>query len=373
MADYYQVLGVARDASADEIKKAYRKLARELHPDVNPDPEHQDRFKEVTTAYEVLSDPEKRQMFDLGGDPMNQGFGNGGFNQGFDFGDFMGAFFGNGASRGPRSRVRRGQDSLIRIEIDLTDAVKGSDREITVDTAVLCTTCEGQGTAANSQPTQCQMCHGRGEVQTVTRSFLGQVMTTRPCAACSGFGTVINHPCPECGTEGRVRTRRSISFHIPAGVETGTRIQLSGQGEVGAGGGPAGDLFVEIIEKQHPVFHRRGHDLHCTVTIPMTAAALGVTIPLQTIERDVEVEMTAGIQGGTVIRRKGEGVPHLRGNGRGDLLVHVEVATPTKLDGKQQELLRQLAKMRDEENPTGIVEEESSGIFSRLKDVFGNR
>ena len=373
--DYYQVLGVTRDASADEIKKAYRKLARELHPDVNPDPEHQDRFKEVTAAYEVLSDPEKRQMFDLGGDPMNQngGFGGAGFGQGFDFGDFMGAFFGGNGSRGPRSRVRRGQDSLIRIEIELADAVLGDDREITVDTAVVCSICDGRGTAENSQPTQCQMCHGRGETQTVTRSFLGQVMTTRPCGACSGFGTVINHPCPECGTEGRVRTRRSVAFKIPAGVETGTRIQLSGQGEVGAGGGPAGDLFIEIIEKPHPVFHRRGHDLHCTVTIPMTAAALGVKIPLQTIESEIEIDLAAGTQAGSVLRRKGEGVPHLRGHGRGDLLIHVEVATPTKLDAKQEDLLRQLQKLRNEENPTGNVTAEATGIFSRLKDVFGSR
>jgi molecular chaperone DnaJ len=372
MANYYDTLGVPRDASADDIKKAYRKLARELHPDVNPDPVMQDKFKEVTTAYEVLSDPEKRQMFDLGGDPMSQN-GAGGFNQGFDFGDFMGAFFGQNASRGPRSRVRRGQDSLLRIEVDLADAVLGSEREITVDTAVACTVCEGAGTAANTHPTQCQMCHGRGETQTVTRSFLGQVMTTRPCVACGGYGTVIQHPCHECGSEGRVRTRRTVSFKIPAGVETGTRIQLTGQGEVGAGAGPAGDLFIEIIEKQHPVFHRRGHDLHCTVTIPMTAAALGVTISLETIEKEVSLDIAAGTQGGSVIRRKGEGVPHLRGHGRGDLLIHIEVETPTKLDAHQEELLRQLAELRKEQNPTGNVSTDAGGLFNRLRDVFGNR
>jgi molecular chaperone DnaJ len=370
--DYYQTLGVARDASADDIKKAYRKLARELHPDVNPDPETQDKFKEVTAAYEVLSDPEKRQMFDMGGDPMNQNGGFGGAG-GFDFGDFMGAFFGGGGQRGPRSRIRRGQDSLIRLEIDLQEAVEGADREIAVDTAVVCPTCSGAGTSAGTEPTTCTMCKGRGETQTVTKSFLGQVMTTRACVACQGYGTVIQHPCHECASDGRVRTRRTITFHIPPGVETGTRIQLSGQGEVGLGGGPAGDLFVEIVERQHPVFHRRGHNLHCTITIPMTAAALGVTVPLTTFAGDIDINIAAGTQSGSVIRRKGEGVPHLRGGGRGDLNIHIEVQTPTKLDSKQEELLRELARLRGEENPTGVVGHDNPGLFTRLRDAFGAR
>ncbi len=370
--DYYATLGVSREANGDEIKKAYRKLARELHPDVNPDPAVQDRFKEVTAAYEVLSDPEKRQMFDMGGDPMGQngGFGGGG---GFDFGDFMGAFFGGGGQRGPRPRIRRGQDSLIRIEIDLQDAVEGVEREITVDTAITCTTCEGAGTAAGTDISMCQMCRGRGETQSVQKSFLGQVMTTRPCTGCQGYGTVITNPCHECGSDGRVRTRRTISFKVPAGVETGTRIQLTGQGEVGLGGGPAGDLYVEVIERQHALFHRRGNNLLCTITIPMTAAALGCSIPLQTFDGEVLIEIEPGTQSASVIKRKGEGVPHLRGNGRGDLLIHVEVTTPKKLDAKQESLLRELAKLRNEENPTGVAEPDDSGLFSRLRDAFGGR
>lgn len=370
--DYYQTLGVARDASADDIKKAYRRLARELHPDINPDPETQEKFKEVTAAYEVLSDPEKRQMFDLGGDPMGQNGGFGGAGS-FDFGDFMGAFFGGGGQRGPRSRIRRGQDSLIRIEVELQEAVEGSDREIAVDTAVVCSTCTGTGTSAGTEPTTCSLCKGRGETQTVTKSFLGQVMTTRPCAACQGYGTVIAHPCPECSGDGRVRTRRSLTFHIPAGVETGTRIQLTGQGEVGLGGGPAGDLFIEIVERPHAVFHRRGHNLHCSLTVPMTAAALGVSLPLETFNGPVDVMIAPGTQSGAVIRRKGEGVPHLRGAGRGDLNIHIEVQTPTKLDARQEELLRELARLRGEEKPTGEATSESIGIFGRLRDAFGGR
>ena len=369
MADYYELLGVARDASADDIKKAYRKLARELHPDVNPDPSTQERFKDVTAAYEVLSDPEKRQMYDLGGDP-SQGGGFGGFGTQFGgFGDFMDAFFG-GAQRGPRPRMRRGQDALLRMEIDLVDAVDGAVRDIVVDTAIACGVCEGRGTAKGTDVQQCAMCRGRGEVQSVQRSFLGQVMTSRPCPQCSGFGTTIPHPCPECSGDGRVRTRRTINIKIPAGVETGTRIQLSGEGEVGPGGGPAGDLFIEILEREHPVFERDGDDLHCTLALPMTAAALGASVPFSTLHEEITLDIAPGTQGGAVLTRKGDGVPHLRGHGRGDLHIHVDVQTPTKLDDEQAELLRKLAELRGESQPAGTVSA-SGGLFDRLRDAFG--
>jgi molecular chaperone DnaJ len=263
--DYYEVLGVERDASADDIKKAYRRLARQLHPDVNPGPESEERFKEVTRAYEVLSDPQKREMFDLGGDPLGTG---GGFGQGFGFSDIMDAFFGGTATRGPRPRRRRGQDALIRLDLDLSETAFGTTRELAVDTAVICPSCSGGGAAPGTSPRTCDACRGRGEVQQVARSFLGQVMTTRPCVVCQGHGTVIPSPCTECSGEGRVRTRRSLSVKIPAGVDTGTRIQLSGEGEVGPGGGPPADLYLEVVERPHPVFQRRGDDLHCTVTLP---------------------------------------------------------------------------------------------------------
>ncbi|UGQ09848.1 molecular chaperone DnaJ [Yinghuangia sp. ASG 101] len=374
--DYYEVLGVRRDATPEEIKKAFRRLARELHPDVNPDPKTQERFKEINAAYEVLSDPQKRQMYDLGGDPLGNpaaGGPGGGFGAGFGFSDIMDAFFGQAGQRGPRSRTRRGQDAMIRIEVQLEEAAFGTTREIQVDTAVTCNTCNGEGAAPGTTAQTCDMCRGRGEVSQVTRSFLGQVMTSRPCPQCQGFGTVVPSPCPECAGDGRVRARRTLTVKIPAGVDSGTRIQLAGEGEVGPGGGPAGDLYVEISEVPHPTFQRRGDDLHCTVTLPMTAAALGTKVPLETLDGVVEIDIRPGTQSGQSIPMHGRGVTHLRGGGRGDLIVHVEVQTPTKLDPEQEELLRRLAKLRAEERPQGQFSPGQQGLFSRLKDAFNGR
>ncbi|MEI6362539.1 MAG: molecular chaperone DnaJ [Actinomycetes bacterium] len=372
--DYYALLGVSRDASPEEIKKAYRKLARELHPDVNPDPEHQERFKQVTAAYEVLSDPEKRQMYDLGGDPFGRGGGfGGGGGATFDFGDIMDAFFGGGSTRrGPRPRARRGQDALIRLDIDLSEAVFGTTRDITVDTASLCGACEGRGAAAGSDVETCVLCKGRGEIQSVQRSFLGQVMTSRPCPQCQGFGTTIPHPCHECSGDGRVRTRRTLTVKIPAGVDTGTRIQLSGEGEVGPNGGPAADLFIEVVVAAHPLFERSGDELHCIVTVPMTAAALGTSTTLESLDGPLDVEIKAGTQSGEIVTLKGRGAARLRSSGRGDLYVHLRVQTPTKLDPEQEDLLRRLADLREEStmqlgNPSN---EATGGLFSRLKDAF---
>lgn len=372
--DYYEVLGVRRDATPEEIKKAFRRLARELHPDVNPDPKTQERFKEINAAYEVLSDPQKRQMYDLGGDPLGgAGAAAGGFGGGFGFSDIMDAFFGQASQRGPRSRTRRGQDAMIRIEVQLEEAAFGTTREIQVDTAITCTTCSGEGAAPGTTAQTCDMCRGRGEVSQVTRSFLGQVMTSRPCPQCQGFGTVVPNPCPECAGDGRVRARRTLTVKIPAGVDAGTRIQLAGEGEVGPGGGPAGDLYVEIAEVPHPTFQRRGDDLHCTVTIPMTAAALGTKVPLETLDGTTEIDIRPGTQSGQSIPLHGRGVTHLRGGGRGDLIVHVEVQTPSKLDPEQEELLRRLAKLRGEERPQGQFSPGQQGLFSRLKDAFNGR
>ncbi|MDQ1705956.1 MAG: molecular chaperone DnaJ, partial [Frankiaceae bacterium] len=269
--DYYGTLGVSRTASPEEIKKAYRRLARELHPDLNPSAEAQERFKEVTAAYEVLSDPQKREIVDLGGDPLSAagGAGAGGPFGAGGFADIMDAFFGGatagGGGRGPRSRIRPGADALVQVELDLAEAAFGTTRELTLDTALVCTTCQGAGTAAGTHPETCQSCGGRGEVQSVQRSFIGQLVTSRPCPECRGVGSRIRHPCPDCAGEGRVRARRTITVKVPSGVEDGMRLRLSGEGEVGPGGGPPGDLYVEIRERRHPVFTREGDDLHCEV------------------------------------------------------------------------------------------------------------
>ncbi|HEX3790277.1 MAG TPA: molecular chaperone DnaJ [Pseudonocardiaceae bacterium] len=381
--DYYGALGVTKEATPEEIKRAYRKLARELHPDVNPDAEAQQRFKDVTAAYEVLSDPQKRQMVDLGGDPLGNG-GNGGGRDpfaGFGLGDIMDAFFGSagggGSTRGPRSRVQPGSDALIRLTLSLEECSTGVSRELTVDTAILCELCTGDGTREGTTTQVCDTCGGRGEIQSVQRSFLGQVVTARPCPVCRGFGEVIPDPCPRCGGDGRVRARRTITVKVPAGVADGVRVRHAGQGEVGPGGGPAGDLYVEVEELPHPTFERDGADLHCTVRVPMTAAALGAVLPLTTLDSSTEdLEIDPGTQPDTELVLSGKGLPRLRSSGRidgrGDLHVHLDVEIPTKLDARQTELLRELADLRGEEQPelatNGRV---NGGLFSRLRSRHG--
>jgi molecular chaperone DnaJ len=375
--DYYGLLGVRRDATPEELKRAYRKLARELHPDVNPDAAAQDRFKEVTTAYEVLTDPEKRRIVDLGGDPLSQGAGTAGnpFSGFGGFGDVFEAFFGGGGAtmgggRGRRTRVRPGADALLQMALTLEEAAFGVRRELTVETAVVCETCHGSGCAPGTTPRTCQTCGGAGEIQSVQRSFLGQVMTTRVCSACSGTGEQIPSPCPTCGTEGRVRARRTITVDVPAGIEDGMRIRLSGQGEVGPGGGPAGDLYVEISEQPHDTFTREGADLHCTIAVPVTAAALGTDLILTTLDGDEKLDIRAGTQTGARLTLRGRGVPRLRSSTRGDLHVHVEVRTPTKLDEAQERLLRELAALRNEDVSVSL---KNGGILGKVRDAFGGR
>jgi molecular chaperone DnaJ len=320
------------------------------------------------------------------------GFGAG---QGFSFTDIMDAFFGGGGAaaqgRGPRPRVRRGQDALIHLDISLAEAAFGTTRELKVDTAVLCTTCQGEGTAPGTSPVTCTTCQGRGETFHVQRSFLGEIRTMRPCAACRGYGQLIPEPCRECSGDGRVRSRRSLTVKIPAGVDDGTRVQLAEQGEVGPGGGPSGDLYVELNVAPHEVFARHGRDLHCTVTLPMTAAALGTSILLPTLEsdlspeaaagagfgsppeQDVRLEIRPGTQSGADVVLGGQGVPALRGGQRGDLVVRVVVETPTRLDDRQSDLLRQLAVLRGEEKPTGQVSSHQKSVFDRLRGAFGTK
>jgi molecular chaperone DnaJ len=379
--DYYGLLGVSKNATDTEIKRAYRKLARELHPDVNPDEAAQAKFKEISAAYEVLSDPEKRRIVDLGGDPLESAGAGNGFTGFGGLGDVFEAFFGGGfgggsGGRGPAGRVRQGQDSLLRMRLDLEDCATGVTKQVTVDTAVLCDRCQGRGTNGDSSPERCDTCGGRGEVQSVQRSLLGQVMTARPCPTCRGVGEVIPDPCHQCGGDGRVRARREISVKIPAGVGDGMRVRLASQGEVGPGGGPAGDLYVEVHEQAHDIFVRDGDALHCTVSVPMADAALGTTVTVEAIlDGLTDITIPPGTQPGSVITMRGHGMPQLRSNTRGDLHAHVDVVVPSRLDHRDAELLRELKgrRSRDVAEVRSTHNNSTSGLFSKLRETFTGR
>ncbi|ETB54005.1 molecular chaperone DnaJ, partial [Mycobacterium avium 10-5560] len=281
---------------------------------------------------------------------------------------------GGTTSRGPIGRVRPGSDSLLRMRLDLEECATGVTKQVTVDTAVLCDRCHGKGTNGDSAPVPCDTCGGRGEVQTVQRSLLGQVMTSRPCPTCRGVGVVIPDPCHQCMGDGRVRARREISVKIPAGVGDGMRVRLAAQGEVGPGGGPAGDLYVEVHEQPHDVFVREGDDLHCTVSVPMVDAALGATVTVDAILDGVsEITIPPGTQPGSVITLRGHGMPHLRSGTRGDLHVHVEVVVPSRLDARDTELLREFKARRGRDVPEVRSTHAGGGLFSRLRETFTGR
>jgi molecular chaperone DnaJ len=358
LADHYDVLGISRDATEDQIKKAYRKLARELHPDVNPEPEAQERFKLVTHAYEVLIDVEQRRNYDMGG---SNPFGG---NANFGFGDIFDTFFGGG-QRGPRSRQQRGEDALLRIDLSLREAVFGVSKSIEIETAVLCDSCSGSCCQPGTDLRTCDVCGGLGQISRQVRSLLGNVMTSQPCNSCRGFGQVVESPCVSCRGQGRVRAARSLDLNIPGGVEDGLRLQLSGQGEVGFAGGPNGDIFLDIRVLEDTIFSRSGDDLTCVLTVPMQEAALGCQVPIETFDGKVDLEVSPGAQSGDQITIKGKGSQKLRHQGRGDLRVTIEVETPQKLDNKQKELLRQLAKLRKNDAPA--LKKHSHGHFGKRR------
>jgi molecular chaperone DnaJ len=364
VTDHYGVLGVDKNASPEEIKKAYRKLARELHPDVNPSADAAERFKSVTHAYDVLSDADQRERYDLGPQP---GFGGGA--QGFGFGDIFETFFGASQSaRGPRSRRERGQDSLLRLEISLDEVVFGVHKDVDVDTAVTCETCAGSCCAPGTSPVTCDICRGTGQIQRAVRSLLGNVMTSSPCGTCRGYGTVIPNPCPTCAGQGRVRAKRALSLDIPAGVETGTRLHLPGQGESGPAGGPNGDVYLEVKVKHHDIFSRNGDDLLATLEVQMTDAVLGTQVGLASLDGDVQIEIKPGTQSADVVTIKDRGITHLRGQGRGDLKVGIHVVTPVRLNSKEQKLMQDFAASRRPVPPEFSTFQQ--GLFAKLRDRF---
>ena len=375
---HYDTLGVSNDASPEEIKKAYRKKARQLHPDVNPSEDAAEEFKRVTLAYEVLSDPEKRRNYDTTGDeqgragyPGGDGYPGGGFSGFGGFEDLLNMFTGGAAgARGPASRMRQGQDDLITVSISLQDAVFGVEKTIERRSAVTCKSCNGEGTAEGTQPETCTTCSGHGFMQRRVQSILGTVMQQVECPDCHGYGTVIKTPCPECHGQGRVREDVPLTFNVPAGVHDQARIRLRGKGEAGLYGGPNGDLYIDLNVKRDKYFSREGDNLVTTVNIPMVAAALGTTIPLKTFDGDQEVAIPAGTQSGDVITLNGLGATVLGTERRGDLLVRVQVVTPTDLTEEQRELLRQFAALRNEPLNEGAQVKQRGGLFSRLKDQF---
>jgi len=355
LSDHYEVLGVSKNASSEDIKKAYRKLARELHPDVNDSPEAQERFKTVTHAYEVLSDEQTRRNYDMGGGQ-----------QGFGFEDIFETFFGGGGSRGPRSRAERGQDALLRVELSFEEAIFGVQKSIPVDTAVLCETCNGSCAKPGTSPKVCDICHGNGQVQTQVRSLLGSVITSSPCGSCRGYGHIIPEPCLDCRGQGRVRARRDIELNIPAGVEDGIRLQLAGSGEVGFGGGPNGDLYVDISITPDQYFGRSGDDLTCELELPLHEAVLGSIVKITSFDGDIELQIPAGSQSGDIITVKAKGFGRLRHAGRGDLLVSLRVNIPSKLDSKQKEIFRSLSALRKSDR-AGLVSRKSGAFQGKRR------
>ncbi len=366
-ADYYEVLGVARDASSDDIKRAFRQLARELHPDANPNsPEAEARFKEVALAYEVLSNPERRERYDRFGPDGAGGFT--GDAAGFGgLGDLFDAFFGGGfggASRGPAGPPR-GSDLEVVIDLDLEQVVFGAQAPVTVRTAVVCEVCSGSGAAEGTQPVTCFECSGTGQVRRVRQSILGQMVTAGPCGRCGGTGEVIASPCSGCRGEGRVVEERTYQVDVPAGVDNGSTLRLTGRGAVGPRGGAAGDLYVHVRVRPHERFTREGNDLVCEIPVAFTQAALGAHLTLDTLDGTEDLVVPAGTQSGRVFKLRGRGVPHLHGRSRGDVLVRVRVETPSRLSRAEEELLRQLADERGEE-----VAPADAGLFSKIRSAF---
>jgi len=370
MADYYELLGVGRSASADEIKKAYRKLARELHPDRNPgDDEAEARFKEVAKAYETLSDTERRAHYDRFGEG---GPGGGGFDGAAGFGDIFDAFFGGqspfgggfGATQTQRGPAR-GDDLEVVVDVPFEEAVLGSTQPVDIRTHVPCEPCEATGAVAESTVESCETCGGVGQVQQVRRSILGQMVSTGMCPACEGAGETIASPCSSCQGNGRVVDSRTYTVDVPAGVDTGATLRLTGRGAAGARGAGFGDLYVRIRVLPHERYQRDGQDLVVELAVPMTVAALGGEVELETLEDTQTISVDPGVQTGKVYKIKGQGVPSLQGGRRGDIRAFAVVTTPTDLTDEQEELLRKFADLR------GVELQQNQSLLGRIRSVLG--
>ncbi|PIP89843.1 MAG: molecular chaperone DnaJ [Bdellovibrionales bacterium CG12_big_fil_rev_8_21_14_0_65_38_15] len=373
--DYYEVLGLQKGASKDDIKKAYRKLAMQHHPDRNPDnKESEAKFKEGSEAAEVLLNEDKRKRYDqfghAGVDGMNGGgggFGGGGFQDFGDlgdiFGDIFGEFMGGGRGRGRggrRSTGRPGNDLQMPIEVSFHEAAFGVEKKISINRQVSCETCNGTGGKNGARPVDCSTCHGYGEV----RRQQGFFTVATPCPTCHGSGQTISDPCGTCSGEGRRRKKVDIAVKVPAGIDAGQRLKLSGEGDAGGMGGPAGDLYVEIRVKDHELFERDGFDVHCTIPVSFSQAALGAEIEVPTLEGKVMVTIPEGAQSGRKMRLKAKGIQKLGGYGIGDQILTIHVETPTKLSAEQRDLFKRLAELDGESNPMG------RGFFDKVRDLF---
>jgi molecular chaperone DnaJ len=371
--DYYETLGVPREATDADIKRAFRRLAQEWHPDVNREAGADERFKEINEAYQVLSDPQRRQQYDLFG---SAGMGGPGFEGGFApgagfgaFGDLFDAFFGGAAAGGARrSRVAVGADLRYDLEITFAEAITGTEREIEFPVLDRCTTCGGSGAKAGSRPAMCSQCSGRGEIRHVRQTMLGQMVNVVTCPRCRGEGQVVEDPCPACAGDGRARRTKRLRVAIPPGIDDGHQIRLSAEGEAGPRSGPAGSLFVAIHVAQHPDLRREGTELYHDLELSIAQAALGTTVTVPTVEGEEEVEVRPGTQPGAEIRLRGRGAPHLRRAGaRGDLHVLVRVKVPTRLSREQREALEAYATASGERTGAGA----KGSVLERLKDALG--
>ncbi|MCP8967177.1 molecular chaperone DnaJ [Ectobacillus ponti] len=364
--DYYEVLGVGKTATKDEIKKAYRRLAKQYHPDVSTDPNATEKFKEVQEAYEVLSDDTKRQQYDQFGHAGPQGGGFGGFDGdfgGFGFEDIFSSFFGGGGRRRDPNAPRQGADLQYSMVLSFEEAIFGKETEIEIPSDETCDTCHGSGAKPGTHKDTCSHCGGSGQVSVQQNTPFGRVVNRRACEHCQGTGQIIKEKCTKCHGAGKVRKRKKISIKIPAGIDDGQQIRLSGKGEAGANGGPHGDLYVVVRVRSHEFFERNGDDIYCEMPLTFTQAALGDEVEVPTVHGKVKLKIPAGTQSGTEFRLKGKGAPNVRGYGQGDQYVIVRVVTPTKLNAKQKELLRELANGGEDLH-------KDHSLFAKLKRAF---